>query len=482
MKLTLKPLQSRILVKLGTAGELSINRLVEASMPRRDLNPDKRSRWDHEIRLQIELLGLYGLIHLVDRLGQRFCVAPAFVVQWTSDQLQKPVLNGKKQKPSIVLPLLVASVLTTATAGCSSFPGMTQETPAPVVTRYNAEKTPPPERMEQFYNPRSGNMVYRFCVGNECPGPTPKKPIQTLPVVTEVNIDGSTAQIAPDPSLSFGQAKPSAKVVSVSKGKATEVDPAKAGSPRTAANDKATAAIAAQLGAQRQELQNAAGGSITPSAPSPAPKLSVKTMGADPRPAVVPTRQAPAATEGGQLFVPANEKGMRVPSAPSAKAAPLEGNKLAMSALPARVEPVGASTTPIMVTDTAEQSSGAISSNSAEQFVAGWANLWSEKKADSYFKLYANDFWPTYGQNQNVSVWESLRRDVMTRPGAIKVGVELVKVVEKEDKAVVRFWQTYESKSFRSRVLKSLELVKADGDWKIRRERLIPVDSAPTVA
>ncbi|TXT28221.1 MAG: hypothetical protein FD131_3354 [Rhodocyclaceae bacterium] len=478
MKLTLKPLQSRILVKLGTAGELSINRLVEASMPRRDLNPDKRSRWDHEIRLQIELLGLYGLIQLVDRLGQRFCIAPAFVVQWTSDQLQKPVLNGMKQKPSIVLPLLVASVLTTATAGCSSFPGMTQETPAPVVTRYNAEKTPPPERMEQFYNPRSGNMVYRFCVGNECPGPTPKKPIQTLPVVTEVNIDGSKALVASEPGLAFGQAKPFAKVVSVSKAKPAEGDPAKAGASRTAANDKASAAIAAQ----RQEHQNAAGGSITPSGPSPAPKLSVKTMGADPRPAVVPARQAPAATEGGQLFVPANEKGMRVPSAPSAKVAPLEGNKLAMSALPARVEPVGGSTTPIMVTDTVEQSSGATPSNSAEQFVAGWANLWSEKKADSYFKLYANDFWPTYGQNQSASVWETLRRDVMTRPGAIKVGVEMVKVVEKEDKAIVRFWQTYESKSFRSRVLKSLELVKADGDWKIRRERLIPVDSAPTVA
>lgn len=478
MKLTLKPLQSRILVKLGTAGELSINRLVEAAMPRRGLSPDKRSRWDHEIRLQIELLGLYGLVQLVDRLGQRFCVAPAFVVQWSSAHIQQPPVKGKKPKPSIMLPLLAASVLSTASTGCSTFPGMTQDTPAPVVARYNAEKTPPPERMEQFYNPRTGNMVYRFCVGSECPGPTPKKPIQTLPVVTEVNLDGNTTRVAPEPGLAFGQAKPSAKVVSVSKAKTAEVDPAKADAQRTAANDKATAAIAAQ----RQELQNAARVSITPSAPSPAPKLSVKTMGADPRPAVVPPRPAPAATEGGQLFVPANEKGMRVPSAPSAKAAPLEANKLAMSTLPARVEPVGGSTTPIMVTDTAEQTSGATSSNSAEQFVAGWANLWSEKKADSYFKLYANDFWPTYGQNQSASVWESLRRDVMTRPGAIKVGVELVKVVEKEDKAVVRFWQTYESKSFRSRVLKSLELVKADGDWKIRRERLIPVDSAPTVA
>ena len=56
-------------------------------------------------------------------------------------------------------------------------------------------------------------------------------------------------------------------------------------------------------------------------------------------------------------------------------------------------------------------------------------------------------------------------------------GVEVVKVEEKDGKASVRFWQSYESKSFKSRVLKSLELVKADGDWKIHRERLIPVEA-----
>ena len=78
-----------------------------------------------------------------------------------------------------------------------------------------------------------------------------------------------------------------------------------------------------------------------------------------------------------------------------------------------------------------------------------------------------------------MSDFEQQRRSVMLRPGDIKVGVEVVKVDEKGDKATVRFWQNYESKSFKSRVMKSLELVKVDGDWKIRRERLIPVPQNP---
>ena len=69
MKMTLKPIQSRILVKLGTARQLSFNRLAEAAMPSRKLDPESRSRWDNEIRLQIELLGLYGLIQIEEQLG-----------------------------------------------------------------------------------------------------------------------------------------------------------------------------------------------------------------------------------------------------------------------------------------------------------------------------------------------------------------------------------------------------------------------------
>ena len=74
---------------------------------------------------------------------------------------------GKKYRPSIMLPLIAASMVAVATAACSSLPGMKQDTPAPVVAPYNAAGTPPPERMEQFYNAKSNSMVYRFCVGSE---------------------------------------------------------------------------------------------------------------------------------------------------------------------------------------------------------------------------------------------------------------------------------------------------------------------------
>ena len=133
-----------------------------------------------------------------------------------------------------------------------------------------------------------------------------------------------------------------------------------------------------------------------------------------------------------------------------------------------------------MVTETSVKGLAAAGiANSAEAFIVGWADLWAGKKADAYFGLYASDFWPTYGDAKSMSAFEQQRLSVMVRPGDIKVGVELVKVEDKGDKATVRFWQNYESKSFKSRVLKSMELVKVDGDWKIRRERLIPVPQNP---
>lgn len=62
------------------------------------------------------------------------------------------------------------------------------------------------------------------------------------------------------------------------------------------------------------------------------------------------------------------------------------------------------------------------------------------------------------------------RRAVIMRAGQIKVVVDLVKVDEQLSRADIRFWQTYESTTFKSRVLKSLELVKVEGDWRIHRD------------
>lgn len=481
MKMTLKPIQSRILVKLGTARQLSFNRLAEVAMPSRKLDPESRSRWDHEIRLQIELLGLYGLIQIEELMGIRTCSAPEFVVRWVPDHLKQAAAMqkaGKKYRPSIVLPLIAASLVAVATTACSNLPGMKQDTPAPVVTPYNAAGTLPPERMEQFYNPHSNSMVYRFCVGAECPAPTPKKPKPTMAVVTEIDNNGMASPVEQRVTTAFADKSlqmPSQPVRDALKDVRAQA--------KTAQNDKAAAAVAAQLEQQRRAILEASGAAHAPTSAPPAAKSSLKTLqdvGApvisNPTPQVSPT--APSANRKDkalQEMLPTT--GMRIPPGPQAKAdapaAPVLAKALAAN------RAVGGISQHEMVTETSVRSSSPEKTSSAEAFLLGWADRWSAKNADAFFGLYAKDFWPTYGEAKSFEDFKHLRRNVMTRAPAIKVGIEVVKVEAKDDKATVRFWQNYQSKTFKSRVMKSLELVMVDGDWKIRRERLIPVPQNP---
>jgi hypothetical protein len=106
-----------------------------------------------------------------------------------------------QHRPLMYLLIVPASLVV---SGCSWMPDfMKPAETTPAVTAYNAERAP--ERMEQFVNPANGNRVYRYCVGSECPEPTPKKPVvQRLPVVTEMSADGrlslpATAAARPSP-------------------------------------------------------------------------------------------------------------------------------------------------------------------------------------------------------------------------------------------------------------------------------------------
>jgi uncharacterized protein YchJ len=81
-------------------------------------------------------------------------------------------------KTQLPIATLVLAVTATLAAGvCSAAPADRRKpvAAAPVIPAYGAE--PAPERMEQFVSSADGDLVYRFCVGNECPQPTPKKPL-----------------------------------------------------------------------------------------------------------------------------------------------------------------------------------------------------------------------------------------------------------------------------------------------------------------
>ena len=484
----LTSLQLRILVKLAVPGRMTLERLLAAAMPRK-LDINQRPLMENEIRLQIDLLALHGLISLVDQSGERCCVAPTAVVRWLAKSQPRASRRTRKKRMPFTLPILTASLM--SAAGCTHAPSTTAAAPAPVVTRYNAEGTPPPDRMEQFYNPRTGNMVYRFCVGSECPEPTPKRPMQRRSVVTEINPDGTTepvAQItAPQPAQAQAKSpttKPKVAAAKNDNGASLLQAPA----AKTAATDKTAAAVAAQLNTLKPAVQGSTGspppqaaaaiGAAAAAAAAAAPKQSGK-VGEAARPVASTTvKPLPKADEEAPVVVPTVEKPMRVPSSPSARATPLDTGAKVMQTAFTQPKPTSVGTDTSTANNVVASRSG---TSSAEQFVATWARLWSDKATDAYFSLYAPDFWPTYGSVRDVAAWKNQRRSVMERQGEIKVTVDVVKVVENEGKAAVRFWQNYESPSFRSRVLKVVDLAKADGEWKIRRERLIPVET-PTVS
>lgn len=103
--------------------------------------------------------------------------------------------------------------------------------------------------------------------------------------------------------------------------------------------------------------------------------------------------------------------------------------------------------------------------------VDAWAKAWSARDAGAYLSHYAKDFKTPGGESREA--WERLRRERVTGPKTISVSISKPKVnVESVTRATITFHQEYESDRFRGSSNKTLEMVKADGRWLIRQERV----------
>jgi hypothetical protein len=101
--------------------------------------------------------------------------------------------------------------------------------------------------------------------------------------------------------------------------------------------------------------------------------------------------------------------------------------------------------------------------------VEGWARAWSEQRAEDYIDFYSRSFRPVGGVTR--TTWAAQRRERITRPRFIQVEVDSVGVRQiGDERAQVRFIQSYRSDSFQDRVVKTLDLVRESGGWKIARE------------
>ena len=99
-----------------------------------------------------------------------------------------------------------------------------------------------------------------------------------------------------------------------------------------------------------------------------------------------------------------------------------------------------------------------------------WAKAWSDKNVKQYLAFYADDFKTPDGQARGA--WEALRKERLTRPRWIRVGIGNLKVTPVDAQhALATFTQNYRASHYRSTDRKTLQWVKRDGRWQIAEER-----------
>lgn len=103
-----------------------------------------------------------------------------------------------------------------------------------------------------------------------------------------------------------------------------------------------------------------------------------------------------------------------------------------------------------------------------EAAIAAWARAWSLQDLTAYFFLYGSGFVPEGGLTR--AAWETQRRDRISRPKRIAVGVSDVRIESTATGVRVTFLQAYESDNFSDTVTKVLDMAREDGSWKIIRE------------
>ncbi len=102
--------------------------------------------------------------------------------------------------------------------------------------------------------------------------------------------------------------------------------------------------------------------------------------------------------------------------------------------------------------------------------VQNWANAWSNQDQGSYFSYYSSEYRPEPGQTQEE--WRSMRRSRLTRPQWIKVILHDLQLRSVgKDLVQVKLKQSYSSNYYQDEIMKSLNLVKENGKWRILMER-----------
>lgn len=103
--------------------------------------------------------------------------------------------------------------------------------------------------------------------------------------------------------------------------------------------------------------------------------------------------------------------------------------------------------------------------------VHAWAGAWAKKDVAGYLAHYARDFKTPKGESRGD--WEKARRQRIGAPKKIEVAIESPKVsISGDNTASVNFRQIYRSDVIKTSGTKTLVMVKNNGKWLIREERV----------
>ena len=103
--------------------------------------------------------------------------------------------------------------------------------------------------------------------------------------------------------------------------------------------------------------------------------------------------------------------------------------------------------------------------------VHAWASAWAKKDVAGYLAHYAKDFKTPKGETRGD--WENTRKQRIGAPKKIEVGIESPKVsISGDNAASVSFRQIYRSDVIKTSGTKTLVMVKSNGKWLIREERV----------
>ena len=229
--------------------------------------------------------------------------------------------------------------------------------------------------------------------------------------------------------------------------------------------DKADTSVQPKLALLR-ELTSGTNVPPPPAPPAVATKATAKAALVPPPP---PPASAPPALTVAAAPAP---KAAVAPAAPASPPAPKPAPAASEAAPTKPVAPPAAAPAASVATKPAAPTPPAPAATNAaapevEAAVRSWASAWSKRDLDAYYAAYTPDF---RGQAASRKAWEQDRRDRIATRKQIKVEVQDLKVTVEGDQATARFRQVYASDALSTTGRKTLQLVRVNGQWRIKQE------------